>query len=278
MSAPSYDPSDSGNNEKSFTPDIGPAAGSPPEEVPPVVPANPTAPDPQLQQQASTSSSSAEDNTTSAIEAARAKALESAASALPKVNDEELGDAILRARKSPADVAVLVTAKKHHVSIPIAKPSGTGKYLRAREGDEWSPAANAFLMFDPRRSEQKEYLMVHPDLEEFVRSKKQLAAAMRTIGLAFMVDASGSPSYWPLNLQDTGDWGTSARLAVEDMQTNWGMVVNDGDHWAVEHPEDDLGDPTWPPGSADEWLLKAFRERIVDTVDHPVIKKLLGKK
>ena len=186
---------------------------------------------------------------------------------------------ILRARKLPEEVAALVTSKKEFVAVPIVKTPPKGKYVRVRDGDEWDFKSHAFLMLPADfGSDRREYLMVHPRLEEFVQSKRQLRSAMKLLGLAFVVDMHGCPAFWALNLGDSGNWGTSARMIAEELKHDWGMVCADKSAYVLERPEDDLGEPMWPEGSVEYWLSKAFTDHLIDSEDHPEIKKLLGKK
>jgi len=205
------------------------------------------------------------------------------ANSTPAAEGAPEGDAltamILRARKAPEDVAALIKTRKEILNIPILKTPAKTKYWRAREGEEWSYSHNSYLLLPPDfGGDRREFMLVAPALEEFVRSKKQLEKAVKLFGLAAIVDVHGSPAFWALNLADTGAWGTSARAIVEEMKTDWAMVCAETDRYVCVRPEDDLGEPTWPPGEPMDWLKKAFDGRIIDSEDHPEIKKLLGKK
>lgn len=196
-----------------------------------------------------------------------------------KPNISGLAEMIGKARKSPQDVAALVTTTKVHVAMPILKPLTKGKYWRVRTGSEWSYQENSFLMLPPDfDSDRKEFMLVSPVLEEFVKSKPQVRNLARIFGLAFVLDAHGGPAYWALNLSDTGAWGTSARAIVGELQQDWGMLCPEQGRYSCERPEDDLGDPVWPAGDPNTWLEKAFTGRVIESEDHPEIKKLLGKK
>lgn len=192
---------------------------------------------------------------------------------------DDLASIIRRARKAPEEVAALVSMKKEHVAVSIMKPPTKGKYWRVRDGEGWSYQENSFLMLPPEfEGDRKDFLLVRPDLEEFVLSKPQLRAVVRTVGLAFMVDAHGGPAYWALNLGDSRNWGASARAIVAELTSAWGTVCSEAGRYVLVRPEDDLGEPIWPVGSPDDWLGRAFKDRIIDSKDHPEIKKLLGKK
>jgi hypothetical protein len=194
------------------------------------------------------------------------------------VEAEDLASIIFRARKSPEEVAALMSSKKEYLTTPVGK-APKEKYIRVRAGEEWDYRLHAYLMLpDSFGGGRRDFLLIHPDLEDFVESKRQLRKATKVFGLAFIVDAQGSPAFWVLNLSDTSDWGKSARVIVEELKEDWGMVCSDDGCYVLERPADDLGEPAWPDESPQEWLKKAFKDRIIDSEDHPEIKKLLGKK
>jgi hypothetical protein len=209
------------------------------------------------------------------IETLKAKPV---APATAPVGNDGLLALITGARKDPKEVAALVTAKKEIVTISIEKKPAKGRYVRVRDGDGWDFSDQVFTMMQPEfQGTRKDYLLVHPSLEEFVNSKRQLRDAVRHFGLAFVVDIYGQPSYWAINLDDSSEWGASAREIAGKLKTEWGAVYPDHGRNVLEQPEGDLGEPSWPEGSPNEWLMKAFKDRIITSEDHPEFNKLLGK-
>jgi len=53
-------------------------------------------------------------------------------------------------------------------------------------------------------------------------------------------------------------------------------VPNGRDGYAIELPERDLGDPSWPELSQSEWYDLAFKGRVIDSFDHEVLRELRG--
>ncbi len=53
-------------------------------------------------------------------------------------------------------------------------------------------------------------------------------------------------------------------------------VPNGRDGYAIEYPEQDLGEPSWPELSQSEWYDLAFKGRVIDSFDHEVLRELRG--
>jgi hypothetical protein len=47
--------------------------------------------------------------------------------------------------------------------------------------------------------------------------------------------------------------------------------------YRVMKAKGELGEPDWPPTPFNELLNVAFKDRVIDTEDHPVFNKLLGR-
>lgn len=194
------------------------------------------------------------------------------------MGEEDLLSLIQLARKRPEEVATLLKTKKEFVTVPIAKTPPKGLYYRVREGDDWHYTVQTYMMLPPDFGVgRKDYLLVNPILNDFVAAKGQIRSAVKPLGLAFVVNVNGEPSFWALNLGDSGPWGASARVIAEKLKTQWGMVCTGPSSYVLELPEGDLGEPSWPEGSPNDWLMKAFRGRIIDSEDHPEFNRLLGK-
>lgn len=184
---------------------------------------------------------------------------------------------IHNARKSPDEMASHFAARKVHVSVPVFKSPPNDSYLLVRKDGDWHYSKNAYLLLPPLpRLGNREFQFLSPVFEDFVKSNKKLAKAFKMYGLAFLVNSDGSPGIWALNLGDKGTWGPSARQGAEFMSKSWGMVLSENDHYVVETPDGDLGEPKWPDGTPDDWLVKAFSDKVIDNENHPLIKKLLG--
>jgi hypothetical protein len=74
------------------------------------------------------------------------------------------------------------------------------------------------------------------------------------------------------------EWPRSAREAAELAMTQWVRMKANMSLGAydITVAESVIADPVWPEVSYQELLRIAFRERIITTLDHPVIRRLRG--
>jgi hypothetical protein len=92
----------------------------------------------------------------------------------------------------------------------------------------------------------------------------------------------GQPILWPIRADTDGRsnrWMETARVAVEAGKTKWTRLVPDmtyGYYRIHEAKSQSLAEPKWPKETLPELFKIAFRGRIIDSADHPVIRKLLG--
>jgi hypothetical protein len=93
----------------------------------------------------------------------------------------------------------------------------------------------------------------------------------------------GNPFVWPVRLPGTdgrqNEWHRTALVAVEEAMTRWVRVASNmgAGGYDVLVANSDLGEPKWPDKSFQDLLRIAYRnEGIVESEDHPVVKKLYG--
>ena len=87
---------------------------------------------------------------------------------------------------------------------------------------------------------------------------------------------------WPVALPDEGGrrnaWAETAREACELAKTAWVRLAADMSLGAyrIYEAEGQLSGPVWPDKPFPELLKLAFKDRIIDSGDHPVVKRLRG--
>jgi hypothetical protein len=71
----------------------------------------------------------------------------------------------------------------------------------------------------------------------------------------------------------------SAIIGMETAKTKWTKMKSNLDTQCYEAftAKGNLGEPTWPETGIDELLAIALRNRVISTMDHPVIKRLNGE-
>lgn len=95
----------------------------------------------------------------------------------------------------------------------------------------------------------------------------------------------GTLYLWPLPMPDDlmgkrdTAWGTTARKAAEMAETKWVRMQANmaaGSYDVVT--SDKIADPVWPKAEFKEMLKIAFGDgRLIDRMDHPVVRQLEGK-
>jgi hypothetical protein len=74
-------------------------------------------------------------------------------------------------------------------------------------------------------------------------------------------------------------WHSSAAEAAELGMSSWVRMTANmslGAYELFEATSNNLPDPVWPDFPFKEILQIAFRDRVIDTPDHPLVKKLQG--
>jgi hypothetical protein len=88
---------------------------------------------------------------------------------------------------------------------------------------------------------------------------------------------------WPIRLPGVDgkldDWSRSALAAADLAKTHWVRVVSNMNLGAydVHKAKADWPEPKWPELSFSDILRIAFTDRIIDSLDHPALKKLRGE-
>ena len=174
----------------------------------------------------------------------------------------------LRLKQSFAET---VGVKKLITTMPVRKPSAQD-FVRVHP----SPNFRADFPIIELKDEREDFLVtasMHPELTAEIVCKTLFLAVTR----------QGTFFLWPIRLPGPDgkdlDWWRSAREAAEHATERWIRVKPNMNLGAYDIFEavSTLSDPEWP--ALDFWqLIKiAFRDRLIDSLDHPVIKRLRGQ-
>jgi hypothetical protein len=160
--------------------------------------------------------------------------------------------------------------KKLRLTVPIRKPSAQD-FVRVHPSPEYRENFPIIELKD----EREEYIVTSdlvPELNgEFVT--KTLFTAINRQGTLF---------FWPVRLPAPDgkmlDWWRTAREATDLAMKDWIRVKANMNLGAYEiyKAETASAEPDWP--KEDFWTLIriAFRDHLITTIDHPVIKRLRG--
>ncbi len=167
------------------------------------------------------------------------------------------------------DILGDVSVEQPFVTLPVRKPG-----------------RQSFFRVNPKRTLCTAVIELKDDGETFVVSKKVaavLVGELRQVRLSLCITATGSLFLWPVPLPpaDGHDnaWHKSARKAAEIAEMRWVRMAADresGSYRIMTSPH--YPEPTWPNHSMERIIEVAFGDgHIIDNLDHPVVRKLLGQ-
>jgi hypothetical protein len=168
-----------------------------------------------------------------------------------------------------------VGVKKVLMSIPVRRP-GAQDFIRVHPDPTYRANVSIIELRDAERADREQYI-VSVDLVPALATE----CVAKTLYLA--TSRQGSVFFWPVRLPPpegrNSEWWRTGREAAELAMRSWVRVkpnMKDG-HYDVFQAESVMAEPEWP--ALDFWALVkiAFRDHLVDRVDHPVIKKLRGQ-
>jgi len=96
------------------------------------------------------------------------------------------------------------------------------------------------------------------------------------------VTRQGNVFLWPIRMPDEmgklDEWNRSALEAAKLAEKQWIRIAASRALGAYETyvATGDLPEPEWPEKSFQELLRIAFRDKFIDSLDHPVVKRLRG--
>lgn len=160
--------------------------------------------------------------------------------------------------------------KKLLTTVPARRPSPQD-FIRVRPEPEYR---ENFAMIDLK--EEREDYLIRPELLPDLAGEvvlKTLYTAITRQGIVFV---------WPIRLPAPDDrkteWSRSAREAAELAMSRWVRIKANMSLGAYEITvaESTIADPVWPDLSFQELIRIAYRDRMITSLDHPVIKRLRG--
>jgi hypothetical protein len=165
----------------------------------------------------------------------------------------------------------IMPVKKLLTTVPVRKP-GPQDWVRARPGAEFRDNFPILELKD----EREEYIVTSDLVPELVGEvvSKTLFTAINRQGTVFL---------WPCRLPGPDgkdmDWWRSLREGAETATKSWVRVkanMNLG-AYDVFQSASTLSEPEWPELDFWDLIRIAFRDHLIDRIDHPVIERLRGK-
>jgi hypothetical protein len=161
--------------------------------------------------------------------------------------------------------------KKLLTTVPVRKPNKQD-FVRVHPGPDYrlTPAAIIEL------KEDREIYFVRPDIAV------ELPGEFIVVTIYVVINRQGVLHLWPVKLPGPdgkhNEWNRSAAEAAEQAMKGWVRVTANMSLGAYEifKATGDIPDPVWPENPFQEILQVAFRDRLVDSLDHPLIRRLRG--
>jgi hypothetical protein len=160
--------------------------------------------------------------------------------------------------------------KKLLLTIPVRRP-GPQDFIRVHP----SPKYRELMAFLELKDDRETYVVdlnAVPELQGECFIATLFTAITRT-GVAFL---------WPVRVPATSgrsnDWHVSAAMAAEQAMQRWVRMKANMSLRAYEvfQAESAIPDPEWPDLSFQELCRIAFRDKLINQSDHPVLKRLRG--
>jgi hypothetical protein len=164
-----------------------------------------------------------------------------------------------------------VGVRKVLTCVPVRKP-GTQDFVRVRP--------------EPEYRENFPIVELKDDREEYIvtaRLVPELIGEVVSKTLFTTINKQGTVFFWPVRLPGPDgkdlDWWRSGREAAERATRTWVRVkanMNLGAYDVFEAAST-LSEPEWPGLGFWDLIKIAFRDHLIDSLDHPVIKRLRGQ-
>jgi hypothetical protein len=160
--------------------------------------------------------------------------------------------------------------KKLITTVPVRKPNKQD-FIRVHPSEAYR---SAVALIELR--EDREIYVVSP------RIAHELSGEFFSAMLYTAINRQRVVFLWPARLPgDDGRslaWHESAQTAAQKAMVSWVRVVANMSLGAYEILEasSTIPDPEWPDISFDELIRIAFKDRVIYSLDHPVVKRLRG--
>jgi hypothetical protein len=176
----------------------------------------------------------------------------------------------LDALRLSSDAAAINGTTEILSHIPLRKPNRHEFFRTRPEPEMWFDTG----IFEDK--EEREVFFVTPTMRE------ALVGEIRPVILVPTITRQGVLLLWPLKLPMEGmrhnSWADTARQAAELAKTKWIRLAPDMGlgGYRIYVAEGELSEPQWPDKPLNEIMQIAFRDRIVDSENHPVVRRLRG--
>jgi hypothetical protein len=175
--------------------------------------------------------------------------------------------------KVSQDLSATAGVKKHFVNIPVRKPNKSW-WVRRHPDPEYTFTAWVIEL----REEREQYLVL-PEIRPYLLGE----ATYKLMTFHLAVTMQGKVFLWPVRTpvddqKQVPAWMQSpleAALLAKDQWTRIAWIEDAGEYEIKSVPNPT--EPVWPALSMKQVLELAFKNFLIDSLGHPVLKKLRGE-
>jgi hypothetical protein len=169
------------------------------------------------------------------------------------------------------DFAAHMQARKTTVAVSVQKPDRQ-HWIYIHPDRSWRMAVGVLEDKANRRTYVVEPRIV-PEVTEDLVPKLLVAYVTR----------QGTPYLWPIRMPDEDgrldSYSESALVIIEQYAAQWIRVLSnqsDRRYDVLETPKIDLPQPKWPEGGFSWMFDTAFKNRVIQDLNHPLLQTLRG--
>jgi hypothetical protein len=161
--------------------------------------------------------------------------------------------------------------------VPVLARPEANTWVRVRPGEEYAAIIDLLVATNASNSGDRNVVYVatdnvRPELERFVRPHRIALGITYHDKVEFL---------WARSLAaGSNTWTDSIMRAMDAAETDWIALESDrprGEYRVHHSPRSaDWGDPEWTDRTLEDVIALALRDRIIDSLDHEVAKRLLG--
>lgn len=175
------------------------------------------------------------------------------------------------------DFAAILNATSQVLRVRVHKPSNEA-FIRTHPSEDHRFAATLIAL-----KEENEFYLVHNHLRDHLASEPTLGAYLLFTAIS---RPGGHLFLWPVRLPGPdghlNSWPQSAiDIATGVATKNWVRVVSVKSIGAyvplVAPAGDSWGEPKWPALTMGKILELAFKDKVIDSLDHHVLRRLRGE-
>lgn len=171
-----------------------------------------------------------------------------------------------------ADYSEGLGVRKVITTVPNRKPNKS-EWFQARPGDAWRLQT---AVLELEKGVERSTYLVAPSLWA------DLSGEITPALLLTCVNRANDLFIWRIKLPGadgrSNTWTDSALQIAKAAETTWCRMVSDTTNGIYTHyvPTAELPDPKWPALSFNEIIKLAFRGRMIESLDHPILRELRG--